>query len=564
MRTFASLLSGIALSAVLAGCATTEAQLHTRETTRIADDLNAIAGSPAAPADVSSVQVRPTTYVGANVARNLNGDPLPTKWESQNVQFARGGSATFQDVAAMLTQSTGIPVAVSTAGMGDIAATNAVQGTVPVQRAATGSAPGQLAAGPLPADFPIEQALAEIQGSQDFTVAAAVASGTSHEISGTMRLNYSGKLRGFLDLVAANFNIGWEYRNGRILFSKTVTRIFDVPALPIIANLSFSMSSNSTLGDGDASAAGQKASTEGGFDLWTDLSSTLEGIVAGTGIFKMSSQTGQVVVVAPPSTVDRVSDYMRQLNAQLNKQVAISVKVYSVALDDGDQYSSDIGSLVANVGNVGLNLVGSGAVSGSSGLGWAVVGGDASGNGFVQALSSRGDVSTVTSASVTALNGVPVPVQVANTQGYAKSVSVSVSDGTVTGSVEPGEITTGFNLHLVPKILGNGSLLLQYGMNISELNNLESFEVPGGGNIQLPNVTQRNFIQQAQIPNGATLVLAGFEQVRSETRANGPVHAGLWPFGGGRQSSMGRELIVIAITPTVMDLTPAAQAAYAQ
>jgi len=555
MRKIASLISSTALAAlVLSGCATTESQLHTRDTARIAGDLNALASSPAAPANTASVQVSPTTYVGATVSRNLNGDALPSKWQRENLSFVRASAVEFQDIAALITQTTGIPVAVSTAGLGDVSMS-------------AGQSSGSRS---LQGEDSLSAALNTIVGSQDATsTVTAFTTVTPQSFPGSMRVNYSGNLKGFLDLVAANFNVHWEYKEGRILFSRTVTRIFDVPALPIVAKLSFSMRSSAG-GAGDGTQAGQTASTEGGFDLWADLNEAMEGIIDNTGVFRMSEQTGQVIVVAPPSTMTRVSDYLKQLNAQLNKQVAIAVKVYSVTLEDGDDYNSDVSVLFRDAGRFGLSLIGNGPVQGASGLGWAVLDTNSSvagSEGMVRALSSRGDVSTVTSASVTALNGVPVPVQVANTQAYAQSVTTTVdaSTGRVTGgSVNPGEVTTGFNLHLVPKILGNGSLLLQYGVNISELVSLQNFAVPGGGNIQLPNVNQRNFIQQAQIPNGSTLVLAGFEQTRASTRSNGPLHSGLWGLGGGRQSSMKREVMVIAITPTVLDITPAAQAAYAQ
>lgn len=564
MRTFGHLVSTVAVLALLAGCATTESQLHTRETLGVATNLKQVAASPAAPMDTSSVQVKADAYVGAEVARNDNGEPLPAKWEKQNIDIARAGAASFQDVAAALTKATGIPVAVSTAGSGDVAGLNNQVG-VPASADSTGGSVG-LADGPIPDGFPVEQALQAIASQNTTSQSGTVAGGASLGIDGTMRLNYAGKLRGFLDLVSSNFNIGWEYRGGRILFSTTITRVFDVPALPILAQLSFKMESGSTVGGtSGGSSAAQSAETKGGFDLWTDLGNTLGGIVANSGVYKMSSQTGQVIVVAPPSTVDRVASYLKQLNAQLNKQVAISVNVYSVAVSDNDDYAANVTALFPNAGAFDLKFTGVGTSS-NGGLGWAVVdGGNQNGsNGVLQALSSRHDVSTVTSASVTALNGVPVPVQVANTQAYAKSVTVNVSDNGVSGSVEPGEVTTGFNLHLVPKILGNGTVLLQYGMNLSELNAITNFEVPGGGSIQLPNVTQRNFIQQAQIPNGNTLVLAGYEQVTASNQSSGPVHSGLWPFGGSRKGSMSRNVIVIAITPVVLDISPSAQARYGE
>jgi type II secretory pathway component GspD/PulD (secretin) len=119
-------------------------------------------------------------------------------------------------------------------------------------------------------------------------------------------------------------------------------------------------------------------------------------------------------------------------------------------------------------------------------------------------------------------------------------------------------VTAGFNLHLVPRVDRSGDLLLQYGINISELtgsqDGFDTFET-GGQTVQLRRMNQRNFIQQARIPNGNTLVLAGFEQVRSSANKSGLGPSQI-PFLGGKSTvAMQREIVVIAITPTILDLS---------
>ncbi len=103
-------------------------------------------------------------------------------------------------------------------------------------------------------------------------------------------------------------------------------------------------------------------------------------------------------------------------------KVAMSVKVYSVQLKDGDNYGADINLLFQNAGKYGLRFATTGSLpapvtaigqvpapsSGQNqGIGWAIL--DPSlntqGSGLVQALSTRGDVSVVTSASVTTSTG---------------------------------------------------------------------------------------------------------------------------------------------------------------
>src|SRR3546814_17756689 len=92
-------------------------------------------------------------------------------------------------------------------------------------------------------------------------------------------------------------------------------------------------------------------------------------------------------------------------------------------------------------------------------LGWSILKPNSnwqSTNGVVRALSDKGDVSVVTTASVTTLNGVPVPLQVASTRSFLERVSVTRDENSVSTELAPGSVTTGFNLHLVPRIFNDG------------------------------------------------------------------------------------------------------------
>ena len=91
-----------------------------------------------------------------------------------------------------------------------------------------------------------------------------------------------------------------------------------------------------------------------------------------------------------------------------------------------------------------------------------------------QALSERGEVAVVTSASVTTLNGVPVPLQVGQERDYVSEIEVTTKDNSVTTEITTDTVSAGFNLHLIPRVSRNGFLTLQFGMNISELAGTEN------------------------------------------------------------------------------------------
>lgn len=571
-----ALLSGVAL----AGCASTETVTQSKVATERAEAMAQVAAKPMAAMDVSPIKVKDAVYVGATVSRNEHGEPLPSRWERGGFTIARARLASFQEIASAITEQTGIPVAVTGVSAG---------GPGPSGGGRPAVAP------PVPGNGMPSDVLAAIQGGggqpgaqQANFVRPIDAPSGELGVTGRMQVRYSGSLPGFLDLVASNFNVSWEHREGKIVFHRYITRTFDVPALPVTAELGFKLTSGSKSSagggggseqSGGTSGADQTAETKSKFDLWKDLETTLNGVVGREGgQVQVSSQQGNVTVTGSPTMVRRVQEYLRSVNTQLAKQVAINVKVYSVALNDGDNWQSDVAALIqdrsptgavrsalaiggGNGGASPANALGVVSSGNREGVGWAILdGGRYSGsNGLFNALTEKGDVSVVTSASATALNGQPVPIQVANTRNYV-SGSGSTTSGlsSTTSNVKTDSLTTGFNLHLVPRIQKDGNLMLQYGLNISELVELQTFNAGNGQVVQLPNVNQRNFIQQAILPNNSTLVLAGFEQVRASSTKAGQGHSALWALGGRSNSQMRREILVIAITPTVLDVNAAA------
>ncbi len=630
------LLCGVAFvaltSQLLAGCATSEVAIQTELTRAKAEQMNEVAARPMASANISPVKVKDAVYMGASVSHSDHGAPLPPSLERKGMSLHKGQSMAFQEIANLIAREAKVSVSVAmttpnSRGSSPVASGASPSGasmsapTPPQQQqpqrpgsmggpAGMGSGmsgvpggPTGLAAGPLPPNFDVNQAAAAILAGaggggspaalpqQQPQIQAQQISGIDNSwgdlgVPGRMRVDYDGPLPGFLDLVATNYNIGWEYVDGQIVFERVQMRSYEIPALPILAKESFSMSSGSSTGSGDSTSASstgdadQKASTETTYDIQTDIKAALDTIVTD-GAYKYNTRTGQVVALASPQVLRRVSQYIKDLNSQLSKQIAINVKVYSVVLQDGDNYQNQIQTALSTSGtSVGYGTGGGtlgtgGALSGVSNsastagnIGWAILSPTsrfAGTQGLISALSTKGDVSVVTSASVVAMNGVPVPLQVANTRGYAKKISVTQTTSgltsTPTASIEPGSVTTGFNLHLLPKVMKDGSLLLQYGMNISELvgatNGFDTFS-SNGSSIQLPNVNQRNFIQEAILPNGGTLVLSGFEQVRASAQVSGPITPSLFLLGGSDVSNLRREILVIAITPTLLDATAAA------
>lgn len=569
-----------------------------------ADDLKRQAERPMPAADTSQLRVRDAAFVGAKVAAFDYGDPLPTRLETANgITLKRAAPMRLPQIAAALTEATRIPFVIAPDEGGVVGgAAGAAPGFQPVgggAASAAGPAPGAVGAAYNQAD--LAPALAALSGPGSPGAPLGGAGGLirfADSMPTEMRVDYTGRLSEFLDIVSTHFNMSWQHRNGRVVFSRYITRTFELPALPGAQELEF----NLTSGNGNSSSGGgggaggvatqgkldQTASIKSAVDLWKEIKETLTTIVGPGGRFEISPATGTITVTASPNVVQRVQDYSDVMKKRMSGQVALSIQVLNVALEDSDSFDNNIAALFTGSSkgafalgrrSPGFNLADPRAStignlsSQTPSMGYAILDPTspfASSQGAIQALSERGDVSVRTSASLTTVNGSPVPLQVVNKRNFVKGVTntqgVGISGGATSTTITTDTVSTGFNLQMIPRIQQDGNILLQYGMNISELvgkdDGFDTF-TSGGSTVQLPNVNQRNFVQQSIVPNRSTLVLAGFETARSSSNKTGVGDPRNWLLSGGRNARNRREVVVILITPTLLDVGKATQQANA-
>jgi type IVB pilus formation R64 PilN family outer membrane protein len=536
-------LLAVLAAATASGCVNQRAASDIRSTSSESSNLLNEARSPLPAVQKNAINTHGDVFVGTKSIVNERGEPLPQRVEKANGVTIKNGSASIglKEVASIITTETKIPVVVA-ASIPTMSSTPTAQPQQP--------ATPDFATGPIPQGFPIEQALQEISSAS----APTTISASSAPVSGEMVLNYHGRLSELLDLVAANFNVSWKYERGKIIIDSSVTRSFDVPALPMVTSLGFA------LGEMGEESAGAHAKTDVTINVYEELTTALGKLVGDN--FSINRSTGIVTVTGSPAVVDRARGYIDNLNSRLKDQVALSVKVYSVTVKDNEDFSMNLGGVFKGAtDSITLGGAGTaGAIAGGGSLGWALIDGTSQYNGSnaaVKALSQRGDVSVVTTASLTTVNGQPVPLQVGQDRDYVKQITVEkdADAGTESTTFETAEVSTGFALQMMPRIQRNGDVLLQYGINIKELvgasDGFEERKI-GDNVVQLKRLNQRNFIQNANIPYGQTLVLAGFEQVRSSTNNSGTGHPLFSLLGGSSAASKEREVIVIMITPTVL------------
>lgn len=389
-------------------------------------------------------------------------------------------------------------------------------------------------------------------------------------------ISYSGKLSGFLDILTSRYGLFWEVdKKGGVRLFKTKTETFRLAGLPGSSEMSTKVgtqSSGSTSGGGEGGLGGTSGSLSTAsadseqstgikaeeLSVWKAVEEGINAMLSADGKVVVTAATGTITVNDTPPVIEKVAEYIQNQNTALKRQILLNVRVLSVDLNNSEAYGINWDAVYKNVSS-GVNT----ALGTTSGLGegmnslsfniFKTKSGAWDGTKVIlEALSKQGRVSQITSASVMTMNNQPAPLQVGRQRSYLASSTTSIGTGGAgnTTTIQPGVVSTGFSLSVLPHILDGGKLLLQYSANISALVGLETV-TSGEATIQTPEIDTRNFLQRVMLNNGETLALAGFEQVSGDGTRRGIGSPNNLLLGGGVDSKTGKSVIVVLIQPVM-------------
>lgn len=393
-----------------------------------------------------------------------------------------------------------------------------------------------------------------------------------------MLVSYQGPLSGLLDEVSSRFGIWWKYEKKEIYFYKYLTRTFVLYSLPTKPTLSVNIGGSSTgTSGGGSSSLNLSSSTQ--VELWANVEKSILSMIDKGSKLTMDPANGTISLTATPNDIRKVAKYINEQNNRLSRQVAISVKVLQVNIDDSDQYGLNLsaifndmqldenGNYIGKGSNLGLSSVPGLGTEVTENLSMKVLTGNWTVDAAIQALSRQGTTNLITSGTVTTLNNKPAPIQVIKKQNYISEITKTNSGGDASYydiSTETEEIETGFTLDVLPRILEHGRMLLMFNLTLSDLLSLEKVDLGGGTEetegqyIQNPIIESRGFTQEVALKSGETLVLTGYERVENEATKTGVGSATNSLLGGTAVATKTRSILVIMLTPVVLEspLTP--------
>lgn len=382
---------------------------------------------------------------------------------------------------------------------------------------------------------------------------------------------YRGNLSGLLDEVTGRLNLSWRWTGDRIEIFRYETKLFRLNALASKmssdSNLNTTSSTSSGSGgsgggsggdSGNTGSSGSNISVSNEMDVWNEVRENIEALLSSEGRMSTSPSAGLITVRDTPSVLSQVEKQLDEYNRIYSKQVMLHVEVYAVERARGDDHSINWNAVWSTASNA-LGFSFEGAGGSAAGPAFTIDVNDEnspfSGSSVVgRALSTVGNTTLLTSGTVITLNGKTVPLNVSREQAYLQSSSTSISGENSLSSttLTPGVATEGFSMNFTPKILDNNQVLVHYSIDLSVIEDIETFTAPGGGSaIQLPRRSVRNFLQEVSVKSGRSLVLTGFQQAQGVNSSDGPFSPSAWFLGGSKQAQASSRTIVIVVTPYV-------------
>ncbi|MFN3071317.1 PilN family type IVB pilus formation outer membrane protein [Serratia sp. J2] len=461
-----------------------------------------------------------------------------------SITLNRQGSISLSEITQRITSVCGVPVTISpdaTMALGGVSGgkTEQISGSIPAPDA-TGMVP-----------------LAAMGGATK-----TVVTGTGNTLNG---LYWSGSLSGLLDTISSRLGISWRYEQGRIFFYYLETRSFAIAFMDSKADFNSKVvsgttsSAGNTGGGGGNSIAGdsntsQSTTMEIKSSLYADLQESVKSMLTPTS-GRMFLSAGVMTVTDTPQVLDAIGKFIENRNKELNRQVVLNVEVLSVEKRSQDQLGIDWNAVFSS-GSIGATLGSAFTEAAASSMtgGLSIVDGKLAGSkAFIKALSEQARVSVVTQQASTTTNMTPLPMQVADQEDYAAQVSTNstANVGTST-SITPATITTGFNMTLLPYIMPDANnLQLQFSISLSDSPTRRTF-TSGDSSVELLKTKLKTVNQRVNMKSGQTIVLSGFQQGSRKGSKQGVGSANFFGLGGGYNGENDNTLLVILITPTIL------------
>lgn len=379
---------------------------------------------------------------------------------------------------------------------------------------------------------------------------------------------WSGPLSAFLDVLATEHDVVWQYDGKAVRIRPFLTKTFVLPTP--IADATFA-SSSAAAGSEENTGRQEVSADFKDVDPWDDVDALLEAAMpAGAGYVRAVS-TGEVTITARPSDLARLEDIIDGLYERHGTQVLLRVTWMVVDISDADDYQLDLQAVFRDAASglrIGFNSPVSSLVDVAGAGGVAVVNPPADSDLqnwdtsrlLYTALSRSGRLVDHRTFAQAVKNNTPAAFNDRTLRDYLKNFSRQRgTDGQGdTFSTEVDTLSLGSTLQILPRVLSGERLGLLLTMSQASLVELQTLPLGDDGSfIQLAERANREIpANEVILQNGQSLVLAGFEGDTVTRNQVGTGTPGFFGLGGVQQGEVKRTRLILVVTPTIRKLPP--------
>ena len=378
-------------------------------------------------------------------------------------------------------------------------------------------------------------------------------------------LAFTGTLREMLDEFSLASGYAYTIDDNRINWHYLMTKTFDVAAMPGVNSHSLGTGSEDTEEEGIEDQAENQvrvSSTEyssnvAELNVWKDLSNVITALLSeDKGKFFVSETSTTITVRDYPANVRAIESVIKDFNRRMSAQVLVVAKIVNVRLNE----SRSDGINWTVVKNTSSSLLKFAAATATTGLSTSTVpatfsvsktAGSLDGsNVLVSALGEQGKTSVLTAPRQLTLNNQVAELLINTDTAYLASSSSLISDTTTETTLEPGVVTEGFTLYVLPKIdLDNEQVFLQFSTSLNDLQKINTV-TSGTASIQTPVLDKVRINNRVRLKSGETLLLSGFLQNTNTSKGSENFGNGALGF---RESEGSRIETLVLITATIVN-----------
>lgn len=376
-------------------------------------------------------------------------------------------------------------------------------------------------------------------------------------------VDHQGSLALLLDRVSNKVGLYWEWRDDHVHVFLTKQKTFSIDFMPSEIKISSTVSTNRSNSDSGGGSNKTSQEVEESYETsnsYEELRENIESMLsADVGQFSLSENFGVLTVKDTPAVLEDIGDYIREINAVANTNIAIRTQVYELVVEDETDIGMDLSALLNVNDNVNLNFNSQFTSGTTPNITGSFVNAN---NKFQEAVSNLRannaliDVSTVTDFVTSTKNNQAAPIQIANETGYVEEVERTPGVQGEAGSIslKPGTVLDGVTMTVLPRVLSDDSVDLSINFDIANLNSINEIRVGEGETeslIQLTDVTSKTFKNNLNISSGETVMLAGFEKTINASETNSIFGESAWWAGGSKKGGKKRVVNVILVTPYI-------------